>query len=200
MEIKHHWEKAEYVTISDVCSEDELRLCKNELEILSKSFNSPDKTEAAIDSNGDLLKENKGIFFNQAYNLEFLDFSPCVKVVDKIIDSVRSGNYTPHSYMNYISRGFVNYGALVSGYRHGDYYKPHYDSATLTVLFWVRAKDFSGGNLKFVEFNEEIEFQDNFAIVFPSHYLHEVDTVTSTDGGYARYVISAFLNPQKGKK
>ena len=53
-------ESFEYLFIKNVCSEDELRLCKNELEILSFGLETPEKTGSAKDENGKLRKENKG--------------------------------------------------------------------------------------------------------------------------------------------
>ena len=195
MEIKHNWENAEYLFIKNVCSEDELRLCKNELEILSFGLETPEKTGSAKDKNGELKKENRGIFFEYVYAPKFGDYSPCTKIVEKAIKVSRTGSYTPHSIMNYIAKSPVSYTLLFSAYSNNDYYEAHHDTATLTLLFWLKNKDFTGGDLKFTDFNEEVPFEDNSVIIFPSHYKHEVSKVNTSEDGYVRYVISAFLTP-----
>lgn len=195
MEIKHNWENAEYLFIKNICSEDELRLCKNELEILSFGLERPEKTKSAIDENGKLKKENRGIFFNDVYVPKFGDYSPCTQVVEKAIKVSRNGNYTPHSIFNYVSHKLIGYNLLFSAYSNNDYYEAHRDAATLTLLFWLKNKNFTGGNLKFTDFNEEIPFEDNSVIIFPSHYQHEVSKVNTSEDDYVRYVISAFLTP-----
>jgi len=195
VEIKHSWQNAEYLFIKNVCSEDELRLCKNELEILSFGLETPEKTGSAKDENGKLKKENKSIFFHDAYVSKFGDYSPCTSIVDKVIKVARSVNFTPHSIFNYMAQNFVNYNLLFSAYSNNDYYEAHRDIATLTLLFWLKNKNFTGGDLKFTDFNEEIPFEDNSVIIFPSHYQHEVSKVNTSEDGYVRYVISAFINP-----
>jgi len=195
VEIKHSWKNAEYLFIKNICSEDELRLCKNELEILSFGLKTPEKTGSALDKNGEPIKENRGIFFHDVYVPKFSDYSPCTKAIDKVIKVARAGNYTPHSIFNYIAKTFVSYVLLFSAYSNNDYYEAHRDSTTLTLLFWLKNKNFTGGNLKFTDFNEEIPFEDNSVIIFPSHYQHEVSKVSASEDGYVRYVISAFLIP-----
>jgi len=195
VEVKHSWENAEYLFIKNVCSEDELRLCKNELEILSFGLETPEKTGSAKYENGKLKKENGGIFFHDVYVSKFGDYSPCTQVVEKVIKVARTGNYTPHSIFNYITQNAVNYNLLFSAYSNNDYYEAHRDAATLTLLFWLKNKNFTGGNLKFTDFNKEVPFEDNSVIVFPCHYQHEVSKVNTTEDGYVRYVVSAFLIP-----
>ncbi len=195
MEIKHSWQNAEYLFIKNVCSEDELRLCKNELEILSFGLETPEKTGSAKDENGKLGKENRGVFFDFVYVPKFGDYSPCTNVVEKVIKVARAGSYTPHSVMNYIAKNPISYSLLFSAYSNGDHYVAHNDEGTLTILFWLKNKDFTGGDLKFTDFNEEILFEDNSIIIFPSHYQHEVSKVNTSENGYVRYVVSAFLIP-----
>lgn len=195
MEIQHNWTRAEYLFIRNVCSEDELRLCKNELEILSFGLETPEKTRSATHEDGRLKKQNRGVFFSEMYALAFSDCSPCMRVIDEVIRIVRSDNYTPHSTINYIAHNFLEYDLLFSAYSNGDYYEAHRDQGTLTLLFWVKNKDFVGGNLKFTDFDEEILFEDNSIIIFPSHYQHEVSKVNTSEDGYVRYVVSAFLRP-----
>jgi Rps23 Pro-64 3,4-dihydroxylase Tpa1-like proline 4-hydroxylase len=192
----HKWEKAEYILIKNVCSEDELRLCKNELEIVLPALESPEFTSSAKDENNNLKKENMGLFFNKIYNPTFGDFSPCTKIIDKALKIISTKNFTPQSIMNYMKLGGYGYNVLFSAYKDKDYYKAHTDISTLTLLFWIKNKDFSGGNLTFVEFNEQILFEDNCVLIFPSHYLHEVDKVESSCDGYVRYVLTAFVRPE----
>jgi len=195
MEIKHFWQKAEYLLIENVCSEDELRLCRNEIEIMSGMLEPPEKTGSAVDSNNQVRKQNKGVFFSSLFSPKYCDSSPCAKTIDKVIKAVREREYTPHSVMNYIQSGSVSYSILLSGYEAGDYYKTHHDTSTLTLLFWLKNKNFSGGDLEFTDFKEKVSFKDNSVLIFPGHYLHAVDEVISHESGFVRYVISAFLYP-----
>lgn len=200
MEIIHSWEKAEYILIKNVCDNNELRLCKNELEIISSKLDLPEATGSAVDENSKPTKQNKGIFYNSLFLHKYGDLSPTTKIIEKVIRIIRTGNYTPHSYMNYIKRNTVRYSMLFSAYGSNDYYKPHNDTSTLTILFWLKNKDFTGGNLEFTEFGEKVNFEDNSVVAFPSHYLHAVDEVISSESGFARYVVTAFLNPCDGDK
>lgn len=195
MEIKHNWSSAEYLFIKNVCSEDELRLCKNELEILSFGLETSEKTGSATHEDGKLKKENKGVFFSKMYTPAFVNCSPCMRVIDKVISVVRAGNYTPYSTINYMVHNFVSYDMLFSAYGNNDYYEAHRDAATLTLLFWLKNKSFVGGDLKFTDFDEEILFENNSVIIFPSHYQHEVSKVNTSEDDYVRYVVSAFLRP-----
>jgi len=196
VEIIHKWDKAEYILIKNVCSEDELRLCKNELEILSNVLKEPEDTGSAKDTEGNFKKQNMGIFFDTIYTPMFGNHSPCAKIMDKALKIISSGNFTPHSVMNYTKIGGFGYNVLFSAYKDQDYYKGHRDHSTLTLLFWIKNKDFSGGNLTFVEFDEQISFEDNCVLIFPSYYLHEVDEVESSCDGYVRYVVTAFVHPE----
>lgn len=200
MEVMHKWEKAEYILVKNVCSEDELRLCKNELEIVLPALKSPEFTSSATDENGNFKKKNIGLYFNNIYNPTFVDFSPCTKIIDKVLKIVSTGNFTPHSSMNYMKVGGYCYDLLFGAYKNKDYYKPHKDCSTLTLLFWLKNKEFSGGNLTFVDFDEKILFEDNAILIFPSYYMHEVDEVTSSHDGYVRYVVTAFLHFTKPQK
>ena len=87
-----------------------------------------------------------------------------------------------------------------SNYENNDEYKPHRDLARLTGITWFyrEPKKFTGGNLRFPEFDMEIECKHNRVIVFPSSIHHGVDKVgmEEKDMGkkLGRFTMTQFLS------
>ena len=101
--------------------------------------------------------------------------------------------FTPNSAFQslYSINGF---NVLFSAYRNGDYYKPHRDTAKLTVLLWLGEKNFEGGDLYLPDFDYTIPYEPSKLIMFPSYYQHEVTEISTEKEGFVRYCASAFIN------
>ena len=85
-------------------------------------------------------------------------------------------------------------------YENNDEYKPHRDLARLTAITWFyrEPKKFTGGNLRFPEFDMEIECKHNRVILFPSSIHHGVEKVgmEEKDMGkkLGRFTMTQFLS------
>jgi hypothetical protein len=58
---------------------------------------------------------------------------------------------------------------------------------------------FSGGDLKFLDYDIDIELENNMVVIFPSCYLHQATDVKMDESiekfsGYGRYCMSQFLS------
>ena len=192
-----------YLLKRDFLSSTEVQKVLFDLERL----NSPqrlltgDKTHSATDDQGNILKQNKGIFLDESHmGLAPMLFSTTV-TSPKILEYVNE--FCALSPINRTLRsGAIINGMLLSYYENSDYYAEHIDSALATALmwFWREPKRFTGGNFKFGDTGEVIECRNNSLLIFPSWALHSVDPVT-IDPQYqnqklGRYCVSLFLHPR----
>lgn len=78
----------------------------------------------------------------------------------------------------------------VNYYPDGSSYAHHADHATISAVttFWKTPKEFTGGELKFPEYNYTPHMDNNTIILFPSFEQHEVSTVI----GKGRFSINQF--------
>jgi hypothetical protein len=88
---------------------------------------------------------------------------------------------------------------LISYYENNDYYDPHWDSATTTVLRWFfkEPKKFKGGDLTFTQSGETVKCKHNRMILFPGYYLHKVSPIQLNqkhiNQGLGRYTLTTFF-------
>lgn len=188
MEIKPKLNGPEILRVEGINTSDIYTELSWMLPILEK----PEKT-GAIPLNGELQKENEGIFFSEIYLPKYIDASPAIRLCNEIIKECQSIKFEPSSAFNhlYVTNGF---DPLFSAYRNGDYYKAHRDVSNITMLIWVGEHNFTGGDLHFPDFDFTVPFEPNTGLIFPSHYLHEVTKVETEQEGYVRFAVSAFIN------
>jgi len=148
----------------------------NEYFLLKDKMSEPDKTGGAKDNDGNVLKENKGIFLSEVYQPEYSFISPASKLFVEIYEVMKDQKFPIKSTMNYF-KGSTSLEILLSEYKKGSYYKPHRDSSSLTMLIWPMPKTFKGGDLILNDFNYKVSCEQNTGLIFPSHYLHEVGEV-----------------------
>lgn len=84
-------------------------------------------------------------------------------------------------------------------YEEEQEYKPHWDSARFTALtyFYNEPKQFSGGDLRFDDYDIEIECINNRVIIFPSILRHAstpVRMVEHSPGKHGKFCITQFLD------
>ena len=190
MNITHEWENGpELLRITGFETKD----AATELSWMLPILDKPEDTGTAVEKDGTPRKDNRGIFFAKIYTPEFAEASPCSRLCEAVINECREKPYTPNSAFCafYNMQGF---DPLFSAYRNGDYYKAHRDQARLTLLLWLGEKNFTGGDLYLPDFDYTIPFEPDTAIIFPSHYQHEVTKVETEQEGYVRFVVSAFIN------
>ena len=112
-------------------------------------------------------------------------------------------NFLRNWYLNLYNQTPMQGGALISYYEESNYYESHADHSTMTFLFWIwdesDGKKFTGGNLKFTDFNIEIECKNNCGVLFPGPINHEVTKIEMPEEykgqGLGRFAISEFISP-----
>jgi Rps23 Pro-64 3,4-dihydroxylase Tpa1-like proline 4-hydroxylase len=189
---QHVCDPCEHIVLDNVCSEKELEKCFLEAELVSPAFEDPKNTGTAKDGRGNSKKQNKGVFFSKIYMPEFALVSPIAVQIHKVVEALKSKEYTAFSQMNFL-KNVSGYDVLLSAYKNGDHYKSHTDASVLTMLFWFAKETFTGGDLIFTDFNHTVQFKSNRAILFPSYYNHEVTETKSESKEYVRFSATAFL-------
>lgn len=164
----------------------------------NKMFQPPEFTGSAKTFDGNLLKRNQALQLDNYYqqnrnNSAILKrtqklFNP--DFMDEVLDTHIFWRYLKHSNSD---------GTLVSYYENSDYYKPHFDYATITALVWLfkEPKHFEGGDL-ILESTQKIEVKSNRVILFPSILSHEVTPISmpeeKTNSNLGRFTISKFIS------
>ena len=188
----------EYVRIDNVCSQEQLQACLQELKFLLPAFKEAEHTGVKkpehIDVDIKEFKKNKAVFLNEVYHQNFAEYSPNISVLTKTVKELKDTDFTACSAMNYLKISGVGFSVHLGAFKNGGYYKPHRDSSTITVLFWVSEENFNGGDLIFTDFNYTVPFKNNTIIAFPSHYIHEITPVVHSNEEYVRFCATAFVN------
>lgn len=183
--------------IEDFYDERELKLIWKELDYLNSKgkFLPPDKTGAARDTKGNIIKRNKGLFLDEYYTNR--NFSNILSVNRKIWPAAEK---LEKEHLNFRYPLSCSADAtLVNYYENNDYYKRHKDVSVYTILsyFYKEPKKFSGGNLKLIDYDIEIEVKNNMVIYIPSILWHEVTPIVMEqeflNKGYGRYCMAQFL-------
>jgi Rps23 Pro-64 3,4-dihydroxylase Tpa1-like proline 4-hydroxylase len=187
-------EPVPYLLMEDVYSEEELKLVHQELEFLHPKLQNPEFTESASIT-GDVIKNNTGIFLDSVYLNR--NFSDILRINRKFFrQEVFDLAALCHPSLRLIQTSKRD-STLISYYDNGDYYKPHIDSSTISIVGWVykEPKNFTGGDFFFSDYNIKVEPKNNSFIMFLSCYKHEVDEVIMTDSNKyfsGRFSITTF--------
>lgn len=192
MEIIHKWEDCpEHILIN--LEPSETQNANTELSWLRPILDNPNETGSATDNQtGEILKSNGGVWLPKIYSEHGMLYSPCFNLVKSMLGPVSEIKFTQYSCMNYLAVSDM-FNVLFSAYKNGDYYKGHRDKSKLTLLVWLGEHNFTGGDILFNDFNYTINFKPNTAILFPSHYNHEVTKILTSSNNYVRYCLSAFI-------
>lgn len=186
--------KFSYITLENVYTEEELNYLWKETMFIcdSRKLSNPEITGSARDADGNTLKQNFGFWINDGVsNYLSLIKKPKEALVEKREEFIDQ-DYTLNLYYN---TNISN--TLMSYYEDNNYYDAHFDYACYTYLFWLckEPKQFTGGNLYFLDVNEEIIFKNNFGILFPSWAIHSVEKVNFIGEkfeGLGRFCFSTF--------
>jgi hypothetical protein len=186
------------VIIDNYYSDSAAKEIWKELEFYStgNKFLEPSETGGAKDKDRKLLKQNSGIFLDSVYNDR--QVSNILRENRKIWEPEMIDKLTKiHTFFRYLTARNVD-NTLISYYENSDYYLPHMDAATITVLSWFykKPKNFSGGSLN-IENELTIDCEYNRTVIFPSILYHSVDTVTIDNKyknkNFGRYTITQFI-------
>lgn len=147
-------------------------------------------TGTATNNEGTELRNSSGSWMGELFpeNTSRLPIRPYQALKDKLIPQ--------NIFWRYLEQDMGN--VLVSYYGDGDFYKPHYDLSTVTLLTWLSPRDpqaFQGGHLGLEYGRETVHFKHNRTVIIPSRMYHEVSEVKlqESDKGLGRYTISVFV-------
>ena len=198
MKVEYITDPFPYTLIDDFYDQKELDGIWQELDFYCypEKLYPSDKTMPALDQHGNVMKKNHGLSLDAVYRDQRI-LSNILSINRKILQSDTIKNHPSWFYQNlYIDLDFT----LLSYYENGDYYKPHQDSGTLTILTWLykgEEKKFSGGDFHFTDFNIDIEVKNNRMIIFPSMIWHAVDKIKMKEEdlgqGLGRWCLTQFL-------
>lgn len=87
MEIAHEWQNGPELLFAKLDNCDNER---HELKLLEPILRSPEKTGTAYDDEGNVIKDNRGIFLNEVYTSVYAECSPVSKTLDSFIKKQKS--------------------------------------------------------------------------------------------------------------
>lgn len=202
--------KPPHLIVDNWYSPDEEKRIWTELDFYShkNKFERAETEHIAKDENGKYLGEHfrvhlDNLYTDEARKLNISDIFNCFSKTQtpKFREAIKS------CCSPYFQRTFSQidtFYSLVSYYENNDYYKPHHDIFSWTILIWFfrEPKAFTGGDLIFPEFNNyRVECKHNRLIAFPSYNLHGVETINipkeKRGKGFGRYTITHFLHCKK---
>jgi len=156
--------------------------------------------------NGNILKKNSGVHYSDLYDNHNIESQTCAIFNRKVFQEKLYSTFD-NQVLADLSQTVDWNGMMMSYYKHGDYYKPHFDGSFITGLYWFHLrtpKKFTGGELLLYNATKSdtadtvIPFQPvhNRFMAFPSCYMHEVKEVfvppDYRDQMYGRFCISVF--------
>ena len=182
MNFKFFTEPVTFCIIQNYYTKDEADIALQAMEDLTPELQVPENTGSARNINGQVRKNNKGIFIeNQDHVL--------IKLNRRLFGEVTWELCKNNWFYDYLKQD-VSDKTLVSYYEDGGYYKPHRDMSLITAIYyaWREPQKFEGGDLYFGDFKVPIE--NNCLLVFPSSTEHEVKPVK----GSGRWAVSQFVH------
>ena len=193
-------EPFEYVICNNLFTEEEENYMFDEILSLHRKglFVNEKKTGAAHTPDGQILKQNNGVFLNSIYH--HLDFSDVGNLSKKINENLPTDSYEFQNSFFWRKQHINWYNVLLSYYEKGDYYKPHSDQNRVTAVHWFfkEPKKFTGGDLVFSDYDISIPCQRNLTVLFPSFVNHAVTPIEmeESDMGESngRFTMSVFYD------
>ena len=182
MEATFKSEPFPHVLMSNFYSPEECDEVWRELKRLSKMLLPPEQVGPAfsIDTDGQkvLKKNNLSVFLSLVYKSRLA--SPIWSLTRKFFDKEFMARcFDLNFFFAYLPQ--TNYDdVLVQFYGDGQYYQPHKDRTTFSVItnFSSDPREYSGGVLRFTEFDYAVDLKRNESILFPSFVEHEVTPVS----------------------
>lgn len=181
-----------HIVIDEIFSDSILPTIYEEINSLKNELKSGDMTKAALDSFGNSLKKNKGIFLVESKNYKN---SKVISSIDASIKKISKCKNWENKTFCRMYNSVMWGGELLNCYDSSDYYMPHTDSGLFTMITFLYENhengDLQGGDLYFPEYDYLHKCNNNQAIIFFSKELHGVTTFTSNKN-CKRYSIVTF--------
>lgn len=134
-----------------------------------------------------LLKSGYGLFLNELK--DNMDYDNILKVMRPVMKKILTELSEKHSFFKMSQ--FVDFGLLLNYYGNNDYYLPHVDRALLTIVHYIDAYEYEGGDLMFPELGHGIKAKDNRMVIFGGSLQHEVKPVIAKENNY-RVTLTQF--------
>lgn len=192
----------EYFTIKNSLNQKEQDLFWNTFNYLKPFLSSPEETGSAKDSEGNLLKNNKALFFDQIKPRPIIENWLINKLHNTVFSNPKLNQYLYNAFSNSILNNSFLFNSLISYYnKNNSEYKTHVDTGKFTLLLWFsnsknNIKNFEGGDLVFPDYDIFIPFKHNTGVIFPSWIKHKVTPLQmldeNLDNGKITYTL--FLN------
>ena len=191
-----------FIVLDNFYDEKELQLIWEELEFLNspEKLLLPEESGSAKTKDGKILKSNRSLFLDSVWNNN-RNLSNILTVNRKIFsDDMKVLKESP-SWFFQCFRCERDH-TMISFYENCDYYQPHRDESSVTILHWFfrEPKKFEGGDfiLHYKEGEYCLNIKNNRSIIFPSFIKHEVTKILMQEEHLnqklGRYCISQFLH------
>ena len=190
--------KVPFLVIRDLYEPMELKMINLELEFLYRSGTLLDNnTNSAVLPDGTQLKKGQGVFLDNVYT------DRNTSIILQLNRKIYKNNdiyqaFTQLDSLRYSVFKICNHDStLLNYYENNDYYHSHVDEAMFSSITWFfkEPKQFTGGNLRFVDLNITINIENNMCVLFPSYLRHEVEEI-KLDGqvgeNNGRYSLAQF--------
>ena len=162
-----------------------------------------EQLDSYVDDNGNKMSSRSGIFLEQLFS----DWRHSAIMSHGVTQTSTQEFQSKLLEFNTMFRGLFSCNArthLVSYYENSDYYKPHVDVCSFTLMsyFHTTPKQYTGGELVLQSCNSnkevELEPENNQAVLILSNTMHEVRPIISdlenTFSGHGRYCVASFLS------
>jgi len=198
VKLTYHNEGAyEYFTVSNILPAKEYDTVKFEVNMFKKLFQDPQHTGGAVSPDVP-LKENSGVFLTRVLAENHRHASSLLVASTNIMNEFMSYTcknlYNTHSSFGLLAHE-LTYNTLLSGYKDGDYYRPHRDGGVASLIWWWTdpEKKYEGGNFILPDLGVEISPESYTGVIIPSWYRHEVSPIKSESADFVRYSVSCFM-------
>lgn len=182
------------VIIKNFYSETEYLEIVQEILLLKYFEMDPNYTQSAY-IDGHFLKKNKGVFVEEIFNNKFLQSkSKILKYTKKaynenIINLLKNIN----PIWGLLKNSNLN-TTLISYYRNGDYFLPHTDTSSLTILsYFANNENYTGGELCFPAGNITIEIENNMVVYMLGCLEHSVKEIAAISTDIVRTSMAQFF-------
>lgn len=179
--------------IKNFFSDLELSMLKEEIKLLQYFELGPEHTQSAY-YNGKYIKKNKGVFVDDIfYNNELKNKSKILNINKKVYDLNTIQTIQSINLIWSLLKTSNKNTTLISYYKDSDYFMPHTDLASISVLSYFVEPNFSGGELVFDENKIKIEIEDNMTVYMLGSLLHSVEKISAPEDSIARISMAQFF-------
>lgn len=182
----HNDNGLKYYTIKNIFDKNEIDRFYEIFYQLQPNLLPPELSGSALDKDQKPLKNNSAIFTDKIspYPSVFLDFEKKFGFHRNIFVDLLGKNNQDSVY-SLLPSNINVFNSLISYYnKNNDNYKPHADNSIMTCLVWMNEQDknYTGGDLRFPDYDITIQCDENTGVLFPSCVMHEVTDIKIING------------------